>query len=296
MSRQRKHGERSKKCESDQHKAGQTVGAACVTQVPDQPRREGVSDAARRKNDAHETAQDLQSENVGGHERDDHVIAAQSDAEDHGERVDGEATGSEEKEWNCNRHQQVDQQHHVAFGIAIGEPSHQDAADNAEAENHRKDMRGGGLRIVAVETEIELQILLGTSDGGDRAHAADGEQVEVDVFECPASVGRGDVYWFPLAVRRFLDEKCQWQGQHDNQKTANAQSDLPSEVLNEYVRNQWDQRSAEADAEISKAHSFTARFVEPVSQQNLYRQRAAANVAQRIEHVEKIEETESRNA
>ena len=53
------------------------------------------------------------------------------------------------------------------------------------------------------------------------------------------------------------------------EKTEDPQRGLPSEMLDERVRNQRDQRSAETDAEVSKAHRLAARFVEPAGEQHL---------------------------
>ena len=49
------------------------------------------------------------------------------------------------------------------------------------------------------------------------------------------------------------------------------------------------QRTAEADAEVSEAHGAAAGCGEPARQQDLVRERAAADVAERVEEIEEIE-------
>src|SRR5215475_12183835 len=67
-------------------------------------------------------------------------------------------------------------------------------------------------------------------------------------------------------------------------------------MLDERVRDQWNQCAAEANAQIGEAHRLAARLVEPAREQDLHGQRAAADVAECVEKVEKIEEAEGRDA
>src|SRR5262249_37607243 len=84
--------------------------------------------------------------------------------------------------------------------------------------------------------------------------------------------------------------------QDEDQDSQNPQSHLPSKMLDERVRDQRDQRAAEADAQVSETHRLAARLVEPARKQNLHGQRAAAYVSESVEQIEEVEQAESRDA
>ena len=63
------------------------VAAGDIAKVSDEHRRHGLGHAVGRDDDAHHPAEDAHAEQLGRHQRDDQVLAAQADAEDRGEQA-----------------------------------------------------------------------------------------------------------------------------------------------------------------------------------------------------------------
>ena len=63
------------------------VAAANVAQVADEHGRGRFGDAVSRQDDAHDAAENLDAEQLGGDERDDQIVASESEAEHDGKRI-----------------------------------------------------------------------------------------------------------------------------------------------------------------------------------------------------------------
>ena len=95
------------------------VAAAGVANRRDQHRRGRFRHAVGRGDDPHEPTERERSEQVGGHQRDDHVVAAEADAEQHREYQPGPGAVGEEEQRDRRRHDRVDQNHDVRCGSSL---------------------------------------------------------------------------------------------------------------------------------------------------------------------------------
>ena len=139
-------------------------------------------------------------------------------------------------------------------------------------------------------------MLVRAADRGDRAHAPDGEQVEGAVAKHGAHrghrIGPRPRPFAPgiLDDTRFVAQEIRHrQREQDDQDAEDLQRAAPAERADQPRRQLQDQIAADADAEIREAHRPAARLVEPPREQHLVGQRAAADVAERVEDVEQVE-------
>ena len=181
----------------------------------------------------------------------------------------------------------------------VGEPSHDDAADEAADEDEREHLGDTPLGEAAVHGEVQLQVLHRAADRPDRRHAADREQVErgpaqdvADRARGRRARGRGG----GESGRSLLDEEGGGQRDGDHQDAERLQRRPPAERLGEGVGEERDERAADADAEVRGAHRLPARALEPAREQHLVRQRPAGHVPERVQEVEAVEGTESEGA
>ena len=154
------------------------VAARAVVQVAHQHRRGGFGDAVGRQHDPHHPAEHAHAEQLRRHQRDDQVFAAEPEAEHHREDIHGRGRRLQQQQRNRAGHQQINRQHHVLPRHAIGQPSHEQPADDAHREDQRDDSRRVALRVPVVEAQVQLEVLVGAADRRNRAHAAEREQVE----------------------------------------------------------------------------------------------------------------------
>ena len=171
---------------------------------------------------------------------------------------------------------------------AVGQAPHEQAAADAAHQDQREHGRDVPLREVAVEAQVQLQVLHGPAHGADGGHAAHREQVEGgpphDGQERSAGARRGR-----SQPGRLADQEGAGQRDHDHDHAQRAQRAPPAQPLRELVGQEGHQRAAHADAEVGNAHGLAARAVEPAREQHLRGQGAAAHVAQRVEEVEEVE-------
>src|SRR6266496_4246874 len=84
----------------------------------------------------------------------------------------------QEQERDRRRDQHIDQQHHELLREPVRQPTHPQSADQARREHQRCDACGPGLREAVIETQEELQVLVGAAYRGDRAHAAREQEIK----------------------------------------------------------------------------------------------------------------------
>ena len=133
----------------------------------------------------------------------------------------------------------------------------------------------------------------------DRAHAAQREQVEGRSAEDRAHRGARAGLGFALARRasrrRLPDEPRRRESNRDHEDPQRHERAAPAELLVERVRQERHDRSADSDSQVGEAHRLAARALEPARQQNLVRQRPAANVAESVEEVEEVKHPDRRH-
>src|SRR5437868_5424877 len=152
--------------------------------MSNQPWRNGFSNAVCSEDHSQQRTQNLKAENLGGDQRNDHVISAEPNAKQHGEGIHRGCTRGKKQKWDSSSHQQVNQEHYVLDGKAIGQPSHQEPSNHAERKHERKDPSRGLLRIMLIEAQEQLEILLSSADRRDGAHAGRDEEIERGSLEC----------------------------------------------------------------------------------------------------------------
>src|SRR5438445_3369283 len=96
-------GDRTGNGEGDQRSKPIRVIAALVAKVADEHRRRRFGDAVGREDDAHRPAEDARSEQLRSHQRNDHVLAAESEPEDQREEIDAGSRVGDEKDGNRAR-------------------------------------------------------------------------------------------------------------------------------------------------------------------------------------------------
>ncbi len=139
-------------------------------------------------------------------------------------------------------------------------------------------------------------MLIGSAHCRDRAHTANGQKIEGRIFEDAANRRRRCVLIFlQQGWRRFLDEPGHWKGDDDYQDAESSQCAVPTHSLCQPVGKQGHDRASDADAEIGESHRLAAGLVEPARHDDLIRQRAATDIAERVDEIEKIEHPERRH-
>ena len=276
--------------ESDEHHEAGTVTAGRVAQAGDEHRHQRFSHAVGGQHDAHHAAHDRDAVQLRGHQRNDHVVAAEPNPEHKREHLQRRRRRRIEQRRNRRRDDHVDQDHHALLRHAIGQPSHEQPADEAADQDQRQRRVDVHLRELAIEAQIQRQVLHRPADRADRRHAADEQQEKCGTRQdraraivAAAARARGG------GRRRLAHEIRRRQRDHDHQHAEPPQRAAPPEALRQGVREQRHQRAADADAEVGDAHRLAAALVEPSRQQHLVRQRPAAHVTERVERVEQVE-------
>jgi hypothetical protein len=98
-----------------------------------------------------------------------------------------------------------------------------------------------------------------------------------------------------LGARRVLDEPRHRQRDHDHQPAEDLQRGAPAVRARQRRRDQWHERAADSNPEVGEAHRLAAILVEPSREQHLVRQRATADIAQRVQQVADVKEPQRRN-
>jgi hypothetical protein len=287
-----------------------------IAQRADAHRDQRFGDAVRGEHDAHHASEPRQAVELGGHQRDDHVVAAEADAERERRQAQRAQRRCRVEQRHGQRDQPVDAEHHELLREQVGEHAHEQPAADA-AEQHEREHAGDvALRDRLVQAQEQFQVLHRAADRADRAHAADEEQRERPVGpdarpradggdrsrarrRVPAAGGRarrsGPGVRRGREGGRFLHDPDQGQRDGDHQDAEQLQRDVPAEAHFERVRDQRHQRAADADAEIGEAHRPPPPGVEPAREQHLVRQRPAQHVAERVAQVERVEHRQRRH-
>ena len=140
------------------------------------------------------------------------------------------------------------------------------------------------LRKLAIEAQIQRQVLHRPADRADRRHAADQQQEErrarqdrAPAISCAAAralrggAGGSRTNYAAGSATRIISTPSHHSAPRQPKR------------LRQRVSEQRHQRAADADAEIRDAHRLAAALVEPARQQHLVGQRPAADVAERVE-------------
>ena len=75
--------------QAEEHSEASGVAAGGVADGGDGHGGEGFGHAVRGEDDAHDAAEDFDAVQLGGHQRNDHVVAAEADAEEDGGELEG---------------------------------------------------------------------------------------------------------------------------------------------------------------------------------------------------------------
>ena len=265
--RQHRDGRGADEGKADQHGEARHVAARDVVQSTDEHRRGRFGDTVSGENDPHGAAQHARAEQLRRHQRDHHVLAPEPDAEHDREQGHRALRARIDQDGNGSRDEQIDQQHHALLRPAIGEPSHRESSDEARRERQRRDACGRGLRVAVIEAEIQLEMLIGAADRGDRAHAADRQQIEgrapehvIDRRErgtIRVRCGVGRSRW------RLLHDERERERDDDDHQTERLERRVPSERLGELERDEGHERATKTDAEVGESHRASTRRVEP---------------------------------
>src|ERR1700751_3276047 len=104
---ERRRGYGSDEPHRNQRKKTARVRAACIAHTADHPRRYGFRNAVGGQDYPQQPAEDLRAKDLGGHERNDHIVAAQRDAEHNCKNVNREWEVRKKEKWNRRGHQGV---------------------------------------------------------------------------------------------------------------------------------------------------------------------------------------------
>ena len=145
-------------------------------------------------------------------------------------------------------------------------------------------------------------MLIRAADRGDRAHAAEREQIEGGsskdrgdgVAQRKPSRSRPSASRRTALARRVVGPDPRARSTRAATRSARsgrpaAAATAPADPRRQPRRQQRHDRAADADAEIGDPHRLAARLVEPARDEHLTRQRPAADVAERVEKVEEVE-------
>src|SRR5215471_8490610 len=109
----------------------------------------------------------------------------------------------------------------VFLGEVISKPAHEEPPGNAESKDERKNSSGLGLRVVLVQAEKQLEILLCATHSRNGAHATQRQQIEGSSLESTLHRLPRSQYLPFLGDRRLFEEERHGKSNDDDQSTQN---------------------------------------------------------------------------